>query len=126
MADGEIEQEGKWLLWDNKRRTGPFKLGANTRAKIKSYIDTKNQQHDVHWFLIIAPEFSESCADNALKLEVQTGVDIRLIRANDFKRLAAIWQDNFAEPDRELPLSVFKGTGELDLDIVKDILETQF
>jgi len=126
VADGEITQDGQWLLWDNKRRTGPFKLDASTQAKIKSYIDTKNQQHEVEWFLIIAPEFSDSCADNALKLEVQTGVDIRLIRAADFKRLATIWQDHFADADRELPLSVFKGAGELDLDIVKDILETQF
>jgi len=32
VADGEIEQDGQWLLWDNKRRTGKFKLGASTRA----------------------------------------------------------------------------------------------
>lgn len=126
VADGEIEQDGKWLLWDNKRRAGEFKLGANTRAKIKSYIDTKNQQHEVEWFLIIAPDFSETADENALKLEIQAGVDIRLIRAEDFRRLADVWKDRFAAPDRELPLSIFTGTGELNLDVVEDTLRTQF
>lgn len=126
VADGEVEQDGQWLLWDNKRRSGNFKLGASTRAKIKSYIDTKNQQHEVEWFLVIAPEFAESAEENALKLEMDTGVDIRLVRAEDFRRLAGIWQDNFASDGRELPLSIFKGSGELKLDIVKDSLERQF
>lgn len=126
VADGEVEQEGEWLLWDNKRRSGNFKLGASTRAKIKSYIDTKNQQHEVEWFLIVAPEFADSAEENALKLEMQTGVDIRLVRAEDFRRLAGIWQDNFASDGRELPLSIFKGSGELKLDIVKDSLKAQF
>lgn len=126
VADGEIEQGGKWLLWDNKRRAGVFKLDASTRAKIKSYIDTKNQQHDVEWFLIIAPAFADSAEDNAVKLEMQTGVDIRLVTAENIRRLALIWQDNFAMRNRELPLSVFTGTGCLDLDLVRDSLETQF
>lgn len=126
VADGEIEQNNKWLLWDNKRRVGEFKLGSNTRAKIKDYIDTKSQQHDVEWFLIIAPEFSDTAADNAVMLEMEVGVDIRLIRAGDFMQLATFWRDTLSTPDRELPLSIFTGTGELDLDIVKDALKTQF
>lgn len=126
VADGEIEQNGKWLLWDNKRRSGSFKLGASSRATIKSYIDQKNQQHDVAWFLIIAPDFSDTTVDNALKLEMQTGVDIRLLKAADFRRLATIWRGKFAGPTRELPLSIFKGAGELDLDIVEETLEAQF
>lgn len=126
VADGEIEQDGKWLLWDNKRRTGNFKLGASTRAKIKSYIDTKNQQHDVEWFLIIAPGFSKSAEDNALELEKQTRVDIRLVPANEFRRLAIFWRDNFASHNRELPLSDFTGSGIFELDEVKSTLEKQF
>lgn len=126
VADGEIEQDGDWLLWDNKRRSEPFKLGAGTRSTIKSYIDTKNQQHEVKWFLIIAPAYSDSAEDDALKLEMQTGVDIRLLEAEDIQRLANIWQGKYASPDRELPLSVFKGTGRLNLDVVEDTLEAQF
>lgn len=126
VADGEIEQDGKWLLWDNKRRKGEFKLGANTRAKIKSYIDTKNQQHDVGWFLLIAPEFADSAAENALGLEMQTDVDIRLVPSEEFRRLANFWTDNLASQDRELPLSVFKGTGLFELDMVRTPLEKQF
>lgn len=126
VADGEIKQDGRWLLWDNKRRSGKFKLGASTRATIKSYIDTKNQQHDVEWFLIIAPGFADSAEEDALRLEMQTGVDIRLIEAGDFKRLASLWRDKFGSPDRELPLSIFTGSGEVDLDIVEGMLETQF
>lgn len=126
VADGEIEQDGEWLLWDNKRRVGKFTLGADTRAKLKSYIDTKNEHHDVKWFLIIAPGFAVSAEDDALKLEVQVGVDIRLIRAEDIQRLATLWKDNFAAPDRELPLSILKGTGELNFNVVEDILEAQF
>lgn len=47
VADGEIEQDGKWLLWDNKRRTGEFSLGSSTQRAIKDYISRKDQQHDV-------------------------------------------------------------------------------
>lgn len=126
VADGEIHQDGRWILWDNKRRTGEFKLGAKTRATIKSYIDTKNQQHEVAGFLIIAPEFSESAESNSKKLEIQTGVDIRLIRAEDFRRLATIWMDRFGTPNRELPISIFKGAGELEIDLVTDSLKAQF
>lgn len=91
VADGEIEQDGKWLLWDNKRRRREFKLGSNTQSKIKNYIDTKNQQHNVEWFLIIAPEFTEMAKTNANKLEMQAGgVDIRLVKAADFKRAMAL------------------------------------
>lgn len=126
VADGEIEQGGKWLLWDNKRRKGEFKLDANTRAKIKSYIDTKNQQHNVGWFLIIAPDFADSAEENALGLEMQTDVDIRLVPSEEFRRLANFWRDYLSSEDRELPLSVFKGTGLFELDKVKAPLEKQF
>lgn len=126
VADGEINQDGEWLLWDNKRRSGPFKLGANTRSTIKSYIDRKNQQHDVKWFLIIAPEFAESAEDDALKVEMQTGIDVRLLQAEDIQRLANIWEGKYASSDRDLPLSVFKGAGKLNLDIVEETLEAQF
>ena len=36
VADGEIEQNGKWLLWDNKRRAGEFRLDSNTQSKVTS------------------------------------------------------------------------------------------
>jgi hypothetical protein len=126
VPDGEIEQDDRWLLWDNKRRTGKFKLSSDTQAKIKNYIDTKNQQHDVEWFLIIAPEFSETARDNAAKLEMRLGVDIRLVRAVEFKRLATFWRDSLNGDSRELPLSIFYGSERLNLERVKDGLETQF
>lgn len=126
VADGEIEQNGKWLLWDNKRRAGEFRLDSNTQSKIKNYIDTKKQQHDVEWFLIIAPEFSETARKNAAKLEMQVGIDVRLVRATDFKQLATFWRDEIGKDGQELPLSIFYGSGTLNLDVVKDGLETQF
>jgi len=85
VADGEIDQVGKWLLWDNKRRTGDFKLGSTTRSNIKNYIDARNQQHDVHWVLITAPEFANSALKDINLMEKHLGgVDIRLVRADDF------------------------------------------
>lgn len=126
VADGEIEQDEQWLLWDNKRRTGEFKLDSNTKSKIKNYIDTKKQQHDVEWFLVIAPEFSETAKSNAAKLEMQVGVDVRLVRAADFKQLATFWRDEIEKDGQELPLTIFHGSGTLNLDVVKDGLETQF
>jgi hypothetical protein len=126
VADGEIKQDGRWLLWDDKRRTGKFKLNSDTRSKIKNYIDTKGQQHDVEWFLVIAPEFTETAKDNAAKLEMQLGIDIRLVRSADFKQLATFWRDNFDGENRELPLSIFYGSEELKLDVVMENLATQF
>lgn len=127
VADGEIDQDGQWLLWDNKRRTGEFKLTASTRSKIQTYIETKDKQHDVEWFLLIAPEFAESAAKEAEQMEAFVGgIDIRLVRAADFRRLAEYWLDEFARANRELPLTVFHGAGEFDLELAKDTLKKEF
>ncbi|QUO48592.1 MULTISPECIES: hypothetical protein [Halorubrum] len=126
VADGEIEQDGNWLLWDNKRRREKFKLGSDTRSKIKNYIDTKDKQHDVEWFLIIAPDFTEQAAMNAEQLEMQVGKDIRLVRAADLKELAQLWKEEYADTNRELPLSVFFGSEFFDVDRAARLLELEF
>lgn len=126
VADGEIKQNGQWLLWDNKRRRQEFRLGSDTRSKIKTYIDTKGEQHDVEWFLIIAPDFTDQAASNALQLEMQVGTDIRLVRAEDLKALAELWRENYAANERELPLSVFTGSEIFDVETAASWLETQF
>ncbi|MFA9515599.1 hypothetical protein ACERIT_00005, partial [Halopenitus sp. H-Gu1] len=126
VADGEIEQDGRWLLWDNKRRRQKFRLGSDARSKIKTYIDTKNSQHDVEWFLVIAPDFTEQAETNAAQLEMQVGKDIRLVRAADLKELAELWQEDYAMDDRELPLSIFFGSEVFDVDAASKLLETQF
>lgn len=127
VADGEIQQDDKWVLWDNKRRTGKFKLGSTTRSKIKNYIDTKNQQHDVQWFLIIAPEFAESAEENAQLMEKHLdGVDIRLVQATDFQELAYFWQDSFGDTTKEFPLSMFNGSGILNIDTLSRALKREF
>ena len=126
VADGEIEQDGRWLLWDNKRRRQKFKLGSDTRSKIKNYIDTKGKQHEVEWFLILAPDFTKRAEDNAEQLEMHTGKDIRLVRAADFKQLAEVWEEKYAQDDRELPLSIFFGSGLFSVDSAEGLLKTEF
>jgi hypothetical protein len=126
VADGEIEQDGRWLLWDNKRRRQKFRLGSDTRSKIKNYIDTKDEQHDVEWFLIIAPDFTEQAATNAVQLEMQVEKDIRLVRAGDLKQLAEQWREEYGSDSRELPLSIFFGSEVFDPDAALDLLDTQF
>lgn len=126
VADGEIEQDGQWLLWDNKRRSGNFKLGSTPRSKIKNYIDTKDEQHQVEWFLIIAPDFTKQAETNAYKLGTQTGKDIRLVKASDFKKLARLWDEKYGQSNRELPLSVFYGAGIFDIEVVDDVLAEKF
>lgn len=126
VADGEVEQDGQWLLWDNKRRAQKFKLDSNTRSKIKNYIDTKDNQHSVEWFLVIAPEFTKSAERHAEQLEIETGKDIRLVRAADFRQLAAVWRDNYAATDRELPLSVFFGSGLFNVDLAVTTIDRLF
>jgi hypothetical protein len=126
VADGEIKQDGRWLLWDNKRRQGKFKLDADARSKIKNYIDTKDKQHEVEWFLIVAPDFTEQAAKNAEQLEMLVEKDVRLVRAADFKELAEFWQEEYANPDRELPLSIFFGSGIFEVDVAAELLDTEF
>jgi len=126
VTDGEIKQDGNWLLWDNKRRSGPFRLDGNTQHKIVNYIERKQQQHSVEWFVIIAPEFTSTAETNAIQLEKQIGVDIRLLRAADFKELATMWQESFAGEERELPLSIFYGSGVFNLEASTAALEQQF
>ncbi len=126
VADGEIQQDAQWLLWDNKRRRQEFRLGSDARSKIKNYIDTKGEQHNVEWFLIIAPDFTDQAATNALQLEMQVGTDIRLVRAEDLKALAELWREEYASDDRELPLSVFSGSEIFKVETAAGWLETQF
>ncbi|MBB6090845.1 hypothetical protein HNR49_002231 [Halobacterium salinarum] len=126
VADGEIEQDGEWLLWDNKRRRQQFRLGSDARSKIKNYIDTRSEQHDVEWFLIIAPEFTEQAEQNALQLEMQVGTDIRLVTAYAFVELAELWRENYAAESRELPLSVFRGSELFEVENAEALLQTQF
>lgn len=126
VADGEIEQDGTWLLWDNKRRRSEFRLGSDARSKIKTYIDTKNEQHEVEWFLVIAPGFTDGAVKNAENLERQTRTDIRLIRASDFKELAEHWRDHYDDGSQEFPLSTFYGSELLDMETAKEWLDTQF
>ncbi|GAB6880024.1 hypothetical protein JCM17823_22980 [Halorubrum gandharaense] len=126
VADGEIEQDGKWLLWDNKRRREKFRLGSDARSKIKSYIDTKDKQHQVEWFLIVAPDFTEEAEKNAERLEMQIGKDIRLIRAADLKTLASTWREEYAADGRELPLAAFYGSGLFEVEPALDLLDSEF
>ncbi len=127
VADGEIAQDGKWLLWDNKRRTGKFKLGSSTRSKIKNYIETKDHQHDVQWFLIIAPDFASSAKQNANLMEKQlNSVDIRLVRSGDFQELARFWQESFGDSKTEFPLSMFNGSDTLNVDTLSAALQSEF
>lgn len=126
VADGEVEQDGQWLLWDNKRRQDKFRLGSTARSKIKNYIDTKNDQHNVEWFVIIAPEFTQQAVTNAEQLEMQVGEDIRLIRAAEFARLATMWQAHYAEADRELPLSIFYGSNRFSIEAAEAALDRMF
>lgn len=127
VADGEIEQNGAWLLWDNKRRTGEFNLSSTTRSKIKDYIDTKDHQHDVQWFLVIAPDFAESAKQNANVMEKQLDkVDIRLVRSSDFQELARFWQASVGHTGKSFPLSMFNGSDVLEIDTAKAALEAEF
>jgi hypothetical protein len=125
VPDGEIEQEDTWLLWDNKRRTKSFRLGGSAQHKIVNYIERKQQQHTVEWFILIAPGFGPNAGTNAIQLEKQVGVDIRLLVADDLKELALMWQDSFGD-DEELPLSIFYGSGEFNLEASKAAIEQQF
>jgi len=125
VPDGEIEQEDTWLLWDNKRRTESFRLDGSAQHKIVNYIERKQQQHTVEWFILIAPEFGPNAGTNAIQLEKQVGVDIRLLAADDLKELALMWQDSFGD-DEELPLSIFYGSGKFNLEASKAAIEQQF
>ena len=90
---------------------------------MKSYIDTKDNQHAVEWFLIIAPDFIEHAAANATQLEIQVEKDIRPVRAAGLRTLAKLWQKNYPTADHELPLLVLYGSGIFDVDAAADLLE---
>lgn len=127
VADGEIDQNGSWLLWDNKRRTGKFTLSSSTRSKIKDYITTKSQQHEVDWFLVIAPDFAQGAAQNADTIEKQVHrVNVRLVRASELEELARFWRENYADAGKEFPLSMFNGSNFLEMDTLTSALETEF
>ena len=56
-------------------------------------------------------------------MDKQTEVGLRLLTADDLRSPADFWNDKFAEREAPLPLSIFYGAGEFDLESVNEALE---
>lgn len=65
--------------------------------------------------------------DDAEMLEKRVGgVDVRLVSAEDFRRLAEYWIDAVGDRSAELPLPIFHGAGELNLETAYQMIDQEF
>jgi len=118
--DGILEfgRAKELLMWDTKSKETIYEFPNDHYRQFKNYIQESVQR--VSCFLVIAPEISDKCLDNAYKLKGASGcdADIALISAEDLKWIAENWEDYVAK-SKKFDLEVLNHTGTLDSQTIK-------
>lgn len=118
--DGMLEfgKAKELLMWDTKSKETTYEFPNDHYRQFKNYIQESVQR--VSCFLVIAPELSDKCLDNAYKLKGASGcdADIALISAEDLKWISENWKD-FVTKSKNFDLEVFNYTGTLDSQTIR-------
>jgi len=105
-------------MWDNKSKESPVNLSDHI-AQFDRYMNRANKP--VPAFLVIGPDFTSDSEFIAISYTAeQIGRNIALIRANDLKELAELWdsQDNRRRGE-PFPLGLFARSGLFSIDNVR-------
>lgn len=87
-ADGAISYQERMILWDNKSKETPVHLPDHIK-QFDGYI--KSAEKPVAGFLVIGPCFTEESGVIAMQYQVQNGVPICLITAEELIGVANSW-----------------------------------
>jgi hypothetical protein len=99
------------LMWDNKSKESAYDFPPAHLKQFKRYI--RDSAERVSCFLVIGPEITQNCEENALRLKVDSGrdTDIALISAENMAWVAENWR-SFNDASAFDP-EVFNHTGIL-------------
>jgi hypothetical protein len=118
--DGILEfgKAKELLMWDTKSKETIYEFPNDHFRQFKNYIHESVQR--VSCFLVIAPEISDRCLDNAYKLKGASGcdADVALISAEDLKWIAENWK-SYVTKSKKFDLEVLNHTGILDSQSIK-------
>lgn len=122
--DGLLEfgKPKELLMWDTKSKEKIYGFPNDHFNQFRRYIHNSLQYSDkrVTCFLVIAPEISGKCLENAYRLKGASGCDsdVALISAEDLKWIAENWR-GYVTKAKTFDLNVLNHTGILDLQSIK-------
>lgn len=125
--DGLLEfgKSKELLMWDTKSKETIYEFPNDHYRQFKNYIQESVQR--VSCLLVIAPEISDKCLDNAYKLKSASGcdADVALISAENLKWIAENWKE-YAPKRKKFNLEALNYTGVLDTQTIKQRLKVFF
>lgn len=111
-ADGALSYQDKLILWDNKSKETPVNLADHIK-QFDGYI--KSADKPVAGFFVIGPSYSEDSSVVAMQYQVQNGVPICLITAEELKTVAEDWASKKSDSeDTKFPLGYLIQTGRFN------------
>ncbi len=119
-ADGALSFQDKIIYWDNKSKETSVNLKDHIR-QFDSYI--KTSEKPVACFFVIAPEFTDESSLLAMQYQVENGVSITLITADELKSVAEAWSSrDSGKLEDPFPLGYMVQPGRLNKDLIAGIL----
>jgi len=120
--DGKVYLPGKQVvLWDCKSVEREVNLQDHLETQFDGYMRTEAREgHQVLYFLVIGPAFTERSGGVARKYKMMTNWDVPMIRASALKRIAEKWHT--AKADQPFPTGLLNLTEIIDDDRADELL----
>ena len=119
-ADGALSYHDKLILWDNKSKESPVNLKDHIR-QFDGYV--KNAEKPVVAFLVIGPDFTAESSLLAMEYQVQNGIPMTLVTADEFKQIADRWYSKArGSGEKAFPLGYLLQPGRLNLALLDAVL----
>lgn len=87
-ADGALSYRDKIILWDNKSKESPVNLKDHIK-QFDAYI--RQSEKPVAGFIVLGPDFTPESGVIAMQYQVENGVMISMITADELKDIAESW-----------------------------------
>ncbi len=118
-ADGALSDQDKVILWDNKSKESACSLKEHIN-QFARYI--RNSEKPVSSFLVIAPSFTEDSEAHAIRFEVDEGIPIALIQADELKWTAEEWSKVSDEKEKgAFPIGFITQAGRFKKNVVSTL-----
>lgn len=118
-ADGALSHQDRLILWDNKSKETPVNLGDHIK-QFDGYI--KGAEKPVAGFLVIGPSYTGDSSVVAMQYQVQNGVPICLITAEELKTVAEGWSGQKSNSEEtKFPLGYLIQTGRFNSALLAGI-----
>ena len=118
-ADGALSYQDRVVYWDNKSKETPVHLPDHIR-QFDGYI--KSAEKPVAGFLVIGPCFTDESSITAMQYQVQQGVPICLITAEELLQVAAKWSSQKGQNDEtKFPLGYLLQIGRFNPSLLSGI-----